>query len=203
MYQLYDYVTSGNGYKVALLLHQCHKPFRYIETDILAGASRTPEFLELNPNGKIPVLVTPEGHVLSESNAILLYLAEGTPLLPDDPLLRFEVHRWLFWEQYSHEPFIATSRFWLHLPNAEEFADKLAARRPGGLKALELMERHLDGRTFLVGDRYTVADISLYAYTHKAHEANFSLENYPAIRAWLDRVGAQPGHLTLENKMNA
>lgn len=200
VYQLYDYHTSGNGYKVALLLHQLKLPFRYIETDILAGAAQTASFLALNPNAKIPVLVTPDEKVLSESNAILLYLAEGTSFLPQDRDLRFEVHRWLFWEQYSHEPYIATSRFWRHHPQADQFAAKIAERRPGGLKALALMEDHLANRTFLVGDDYSIADIALYAYTHKADEGGFALADYPAVRVWLERVAAVAGHITLAQK---
>lgn len=200
MYQLYDYTTSGNGYKVALLLHQLNLPFRYHETDILAGATQTPDFLALNPNGKIPVLVTPDKAVLWESNAILLHLAEGSAYLPVTPAARFDVYRWLFWEQYSHEPYIATSRFWKHHPDAARFQEKIAERRPGGLKALKLMENHLAERAFFAGDAYSVADIALYAYTHKADEGGFALTDYPNVQAWLARVADQPRHLTIEEK---
>ncbi len=203
MYELYDNHTSGNGYKVALMLHHLERPYRYHECNILAGETHTAEFLKLNPNGKIPVLITPEGHVLSESNAILCFLAEGTDYLADDGLERYQTMRWLFWEQYSHEPYIATSRFWLHCPEPERFREKLAEKRPGGLSALAQMENHLTTRRFFVGDRYSIADMALYAYTHKAHEGGFPLDAFPAIRAWIDRVADQPRHLRIEDKVAA
>jgi glutathione S-transferase len=195
MYHLYDFKTSGNGFKVRLLLTQLGLPFQYHECDILKGASRTMDFLKMNPNGKIPVLITPEGKSLSESNAILCYLAEGTDFLPSDRWSKAEVLRWLFWEQYSHEPFIATSRFWMHLCNPDDFRDKIADRRQGGEHALGLMESHLKGRTFFVDETYTIADIALYAYTHVSHEGGFALDDYPAIRKWLALVASQPGYL--------
>ncbi|MDJ0836735.1 MAG: glutathione S-transferase family protein [Acidobacteriota bacterium] len=203
MYRLYDYKTSGNGYKVALLLTQLKQLFAYVETDILAGETHTPEFLAKNPNGKVPVLETPEGDLLSESNAILAWLAEGTPFLPSDRMGRYQVLQWMFWEQYSHEPYIATSRFWLHHPDAESFYAKLNERRPGGLKALKLMEDHLSRHDFLVAESYTIADIALYAYTHVAPEGCFPLDDYPAVRAWLERVRNQPNHITIQEKVQA
>lgn len=199
-YQLYDYHTSGNGYKVALILHHLGKAYVYHETDILAGRTHTPDFLKLNPNGKIPVLVTPDGKVLSESNAILTYLAEGTPYLPQDSFERYQVMRWLFWEQYSHEPNIATSRFWLHHPDADQFKEKLTEKRPGCLAALKQMEEHLTQQAFMAGDTYTIADMALFAYTHVAHEGGYPLDDYPAIRAWIQRVENQEGFLPLAQK---
>ncbi len=200
MYQLYDFNDSGNGYKVALLLTQCNRPYTYHECNITKGATHTEEFLKMNPTGKIPVLLTPEGHTLNESNAILTYLAKGTSFLPDEELAHYHVMRWLFWEQSSHEPNIATSRFLLHHGDPDTSPQKLQERRPGCLKALTQMEDHLAASNFLVGDAYTIADIALYAYTHVADEGGYPLDNYPAIRAWLKRVQGQPNHITLADK---
>lgn len=199
-YQLYDYYASGNGWKVAQMLHHLDLPFVYHEVDILKAETRTPSFLKMNPNGKIPVLVTPTGEVLTESNAILIYLARDTPYLPTAPLSHYAVMSRLFWEQYSHEPFIATSRFWRRHPQPEQFAARLEERRPGCLAALRQMEDVLTHHSFFVDDTYTIADIALYAYTHTADESGFALEDYPAIGAWLARVQAQPGHLPAERK---
>jgi glutathione S-transferase len=189
---LYDYLPSGNGYKVRLLLRLLAIPFKLVQVDILRGESRTPEFLRKNPEGRIPVLQLDDGTHLFESNAILCYLAEGTPWLPAEKLARAQVLQWLFWEQYSHEPNIATVRHWiLHLGVPDE---KLHQRkRELGNKALSVMERHLDGRQYFVGDRCTIADLALYAYTHVAEEGRFSLAEFPRVRAWLERVRDQPG----------
>ncbi len=200
MHHLHDFLSSGNGYKVRLLLTQLNIPFRYHEHDVMQGATHTPDFLKMNPNGKIPVLVMPDNKILFESNAILTYLAEGTDFLPSDSWERALVMQWLFWEQYSHEPYIATSRFWTHLMNPDDFRDKLNEARPKGLKALNMMEDHLSANPFFVGGRYTIADIALYAYTHVSHEGGFSLEPFPAIRAWLGRVKEQPNHITIDYK---
>ena len=201
MYKLYDFLPSGNGYKVRLTLTQLGIPYEYQEVDILTGESRTPEFLSMNPNGKIPLLKTPET-TLSESNAILLHLAEGTRLIPEDKLDRARVYQWLFWEQYSHEPFIATSRFWLHYADDPEKAKAiLAEKKPGGLQALKLMDEHLENRTFFVAESYSIADIALYAYTHVADEGGFPLEPYPNIQQWLTRVAAQADHITIQQQM--
>lgn len=197
MYKLYDYLPSGNGYKVRLLLTQLDIPFEYIEKDIIKGETRTPDFLTINPNGRIPVLELEPGVYLSESNAILIYLAQGTAFLPADRLEYARVMQWLFFEQYSHEPFIATSRFWLTHGMAEQKQQALAEKRDPGYAALGVMERRLREHPFLVGDRYTIADIALYAYTHVAEEGGFSLENYPGIRVWIDRVQAQPHHIRI------
>jgi len=195
--RLYDFLESGNGYKVRLLLHQLEIPFERVELDITRGATRTPEFLAKNPNGRIPLLELDDGTCLAESNAIQWYLAEGTPLLPDDRMLRARVLQWMFFEQYSHEPFIATVRFWLHQGLGEEKAAAIAERRPRGYEALSVMERQLTSSDFFVGDRYSIADIALYAYTHVAGEGGFDLGGYPAVREWLERVRAQPRHVPI------
>ncbi len=195
---LYDYLSSGNGYKVRLLLNQLGIPFERVELDIMQGATRTPEYLAKNPNGRIPALETEDGEILAESNAILFYLADGTRLLPTERLSRARVLQWMFFEQYSHEPYIATSRFVLMhgQPSAESRA-RLAEKRPGGLAALAVMEDHLTDHAYFVDQRYTIADIALYAYTHVAEEGAFELAPYPAIGAWLARVRAEPGHIPI------
>jgi len=198
MLTLYDYLPSGNGYKVRLLLSQLGIPFRFVEKDILKGETRTPEFLAINPDGRIPTIVFEDGRHLAQSDAILFYLAEGTPFLPADRFARAEALQWMFFEQYSHEPQIAVARFWIHsLGKRTEWADRLQEKWQKGYQALDAMERHLDGRTFFVGERYSIADIALYAYTHVAEEGDFDLGRYPNIRAWLDRVADQPGHVLI------
>jgi glutathione S-transferase len=194
MHRLYDYLASGNGYKVRLLLRLLRIPFERVEVDLLRGESRTPEFLAKNPEGRIPVLRLPDGTHLFESNAILCYLAEGTPYLPEERLARAQVLQWMFWEQYSHEPNVATVRHWVKLVGVPE--DKrmlLEQKRDLGARALSVMEGHLEGRAYFVGERFTVADIALYAYTHVAPEGGFDLAPYPRVRAWLDRVRDRPG----------
>ena len=198
MLRLYDYPDSGNGYKVRLLLNQLAIPFELIELDIMKGETRTPEFLARNPNGKIPVLELEDGTFLPESNAILFYLAEGTPLLPDGRLERARVLQWMFFEQYSHEPSIAVARFWLkHLEMTEERRAALIEKQEQGRVALRIMEQHLEDHGFFVEGRYSIADIALYAYTHVAGEGGFDLAGFPAISAWLDRVRAQTGHIPI------
>ena len=195
MLRLYDFHDSGNGYKVRLALAQLRIPYEYVEVNILAGESRTAEFLEKNINGRIPVLELEDGRHLSESNAILVYLADGTPLLPEERWSRAQVFQWLFFEQYSHEPNIATSRFWLrHTDFDSHRRRRYAEKIKDGTSALQVMEAHLSTCSFFVADRYTIADIALYAYTHVADEGGFDLSPFPAIRAWLDRVRAQPDH---------
>ncbi|PSB14804.1 glutathione S-transferase [filamentous cyanobacterium CCP1] len=198
MYRLYDFLPSGNGYKVRLLMSQLELPFERIEIDIRMGASRSNEFLQKNPNGRIPVLEIEPGVFLSESNAILIYLSQDTAFLPNDRLDHAYVMQWLFFEQYSHEPYIATSRFWMTiLDQADQYRKELLQKMEPGYAALGVMENRLAEHPFLVGDRYTIADIALYAYTHVAHEGGFSLDNYPAIQAWLDRVQSQPNHIKI------
>jgi glutathione S-transferase len=189
---------SGNCYKVKLLLTLLGRPFEWVEVDVPGGATRRPDFLRMNPNGRVPLLEIAPGTWLPESNAILCYLAEGTPLLPEAGLERGRVMQWLFFEQYSHEPYIATSRYWIwYLKKATEYRDQLAAKRPGGEAALALMESELRQRDWFAAARYTIADIALYAYTHVADQGGFDLAPYPAIRAWLARVAAQPGHVPI------
>ena len=196
--RLYDFLESGNGYKVRLALHQLGIPFERVEMDIVAGATRTPGFLAKNPNGRIPTLELPDGTFLAESNAILFYLADGTPLLPTDRLERAQVLQWMFFEQYSHEPNIATSRYWLHhVELTPERRAALVEKKRAGDAALGVMEMHLASRTFFVGGRYTIADIALYAYTHVADEGGFDLGPFPAVRAWLARVASQPRHVPI------
>jgi glutathione S-transferase len=194
--RLYDFLPSGNGYKVRLLLSQLGRRFTLVEKDIFRGETRTPDFLALNPNGRIPVLELDDGRTLAESDAILFYLAEGTPFLPEDRFARAEVLQWMFFEQYSHEPYIAVARRIRHMEGREPAADLLER----GRQALGVMERRLEGRRFFVDDRYTIADVALYAYTHVADEGGFDLGAYPAVRAWLARVAAQPGHVPITRR---
>jgi len=199
--KLYDFLPSGNGYKVRLLLTQLGHRFTLVEKDIAKGETRTPEFLALNPNGRIPVLELDDGRHLSESDAILFYLAEGTPFLPDERFARADVLRWMFFEQYSHEPYIAVARAWLHVLTGRKYEPReLEAKMAGGYQALDVMERHLATRRFFVADCYTIADIALYAYTHVAHEGDFHLGRYPNVRAWLARVASQPGHVPITKR---
>jgi glutathione S-transferase len=199
MLVLHDFFSSGNGYKCRLLLHQLEIPYRRVEHDILQGETRTPSFLAKNPNGRVPALELGDGTVLAESNAILFYLAEGTPFLPEGRLERAQALQWLFFEQYSHEPYIAVARFIRHfLPEDHPRRAELPRLEERGHAALAVMEQHLAaGRTFFVGDRYTIADIGLYAYTHVAEEGGFDLAAYPAVRGWLERVARQPRHVPI------
>ncbi len=198
MLRLYDYSDSGNGYKVRLLLAMLGRPFELIECDILKGETRTPAFLAKNPNGRIPVLETEDGRYLAESNAILFYLADGTGYLAEDAFGRAQTLQWLFFEQYSHEPNIATSRFWLrHTEIDDAKRAALAEKRKAGHAALAVMERHLADNRWFVGGRFGIADIALYAYTHVADEGGFDLADYAAIRAWLARVAALRGHVPM------
>jgi glutathione S-transferase len=200
MMRLHDTAGSGNGYKVRLVLAQLGLPFERVLHDIDAGATRTPDFLaRVNANGRVPVLEVAPDFRLAESNAILFYLAEGTPLLPADRRRRAEILQWMFFEQYSHEPNIATARYWItHKLLTPEREAQLPAKRAQGDAALGVMEAHLASRPFFVGGRYTVADIALYAYTHVAGEGGFELSRFPAVSAWLARVAAEPGHLPIE-----
>ncbi len=199
--KLFDFLPSGNGYKVRLLLTQLGHRFTLVEKDIAKGETRTPEFLALNPNGRIPVLELDDGRRLSESDAILFYLAEGTPFLPDERFARADVLRWMFFEQYSHEPYIAVARAWLHVLTGRKYEPReLEAKMAGGYQALDVMERHLATRRFFVAECYTIADIALYAYTHVAHEGDFHLGRYPNVRAWLARVASQPGHVPITKR---
>lgn len=195
---LYDYLDSGNGYKVRLLLAHLRQPYQFVEIDIMRGESRTPEFLAKNPNGRIPVLELDDGTFLAESNAILWYLAEDTPYLPSDRLGRAQVLQWMFFEQYSHEPYVATPRFILkHLPPDSPRQAEVPKRLEQGRAALSVMETHLQWRSFFVKEQFSIADIALYAYTHVAHEAQLDLTPYPKVRAWLERIASLPGHIPI------
>jgi glutathione S-transferase len=193
---LYDSAVSGNCYKVRLLLAHLGLGYERREVDVVDRSNRSALLGELNPALRVPTLVLEDGRPLAESNAILTYLGERTPYVPADRYERAQMLQWMFFEQYSHEPYIAVVRFWVTHAGAPS-ADEVETRRRGGYVALDALERHLSTRTFLVADQFTLADISLYAYTHVADEGGFDLKRYPAIRAWLDRVAAQPGHVTM------
>lgn len=198
MYKVYGDIYSGNCYKIKLLMSLLEIRHEWLHVDILNGESRTPEFLAMNPNGKIPVVALPDGRCLFESNAILHYLAEGTGYLPSDHFLRAQVLQWQCFEQYSHEPYIATSRYIIkYLGRPKDRLKDLEARRKGGYLALDVMERHLGMNDYFVDNHYSIADISLYAYTHVAEEGDFMLEGYPAIRGWLGRIAAHPKHVRM------
>jgi len=193
---LFDHLDSGNGYKVRLLLAQLGLDYRWTELDIDAGKTRTPEFLKRNLNGRIPTLELDDGTNLAESNAILWYLAEGTAFVPGDRLGRAQALQWMFFEQYSHEPFVATPRYIVkHLPPEHARRAELPERLAKGRAALAVMDEHLKARHFLVAERYTIADIALFAYTHVAHEGGHDLTPYASVRSWLVRVAAQPGNV--------
>jgi glutathione S-transferase len=194
---LYDSAVSGNCYKVRLLAHMQGLALERREVDVVDRSGRLELLGELNPALRVPTLVLDDGEPLAESNAILCYLAEGTPLLPAERLTRARVLQWLFFEQYSHEPYIAVVRFWVRYSADPPPAEEIEARRRGGYAALEAMERHLARHAFLVAERFTIADIALYAYTHVAHEAGFEMSGYPALGAWLGRVAEQPGHIPI------
>ena len=198
MYRLHNNMASGNAYKVRLMLTQLSIPFERIEYDVDKAETRTPEFLAKNPNGRIPLLELSPGRFLAESNAILCYLAEDTHFMPADRMQRAQVMQWLFFEQYSHEPNLAVARFLLSISDRPVPQEYVAGLRKAGYKALAGMEQWLRGRRYLVAERYTIADIALYAYAHVAEEGGFELKPYPAIRAWLERVAAQPGHVTID-----
>ena len=198
MLRLYDNHLSGNGYKPRLLLAYLGQSYERIELDILRNETRTPEFLALNPNGRIPVLALEDGTCIAESNAILHYLAEGSRFLPSGRLDRALTLQWMFFEQYSHEPNIAVARHWIqHVEMTEAQRAQLPAKQEGGNAALAVMERHLGEADWFGGEAMTVADIALYAYTHVAEEGGFDLGLYPAVGAWLGRVARQPAHVPM------
>lgn len=192
-YLLFGVTISGNCYKPKLLMTQLGLPFRWIEIDMMQGETRSPDFLAKNPNGKVPLLQLPSGEYLSESNAMLCYLADGTSLLPNDRLTRARVMEWLFWEQYSHEPVIAVARFIaLMLPPDHPRRGELPALRERSTQVLQVMASRLGDKPFLTGDQYTIADIALYAYTHVAGDAGISLDGHPNLQHWLGRVEQTP-----------
>ena len=199
---LHEYSQSGNCYKIRLTAALLGLPVERREYDIQKGETRTPEFLaEVNPNGRIPVLQIGE-RFIPESNAACFYLAEGTALVPESRFDRADMLRWMFFEQYNHEPNVATLRFWLAFVGKERLNDLqrtlLPGKREAGDAALRLMDEHLAGRSFFVADRLSLADIALYAYTHVAEEGGFELRGYPQVERWLERVAAEPGHLPME-----
>lgn len=197
MLTLHDSGISGNAYKVRLLLTQLGLPFQRIEYDVDDGSTRKPEFLAKNPNGKVPAIELEDGTCLAESNAILYYFAEGTKFWPEGKLARAQCLQWMFFEQYSHEPYIAVVRHWVaHLGRTPENEPQLPRRKEAGYRALGVMENRLKGHDFF-SDDYSIADIALYAYTHVAHEGGFNLEPYAAVRNWLARVEAQPRHIKI------
>jgi glutathione S-transferase len=196
---LYNSRVSGNCYKVRLLAAHLGVPLELHELSVVDRSDRAELIGHLNPARRVPTLVLDDGRPLGESNAILWYLADGGEYVPEDRYERAQVLQWQFFEQYQHEPSIAVVRFLLaYSGEAEKHADRIREQTVAGHVALDAMERHLASRAFLVGERYSIADISLYAYTHVAHEGGFDLESYPAIRAWLARVAGQPGHVAID-----
>lgn len=200
MYTLYSMQRSGNCYKVRLALAQLRMPYRLVEVDILRGETRTPDFLAMNPNGRVPLLEVAPGRYLAESNAILWHITANSHLRPDDRIERAETLQWMFFEQHSLEPNLGAARFWLTMVKGgrelqqhalEEWMEK-------GYQALGVMEKHLETHPYFVDDRYGIADIALYAYTHCAHESDFDLTGFPAMRAWIKRVAAEPGHIGMD-----
>jgi len=200
---LHEYSASGNCYKVRLTAALLGLPLERREYDIMKGETRTPDFLaKVNANGRIPVLQD-GGRFIPESNAACFYLADGSPLIPEERFDRSDMLRWMFWEQYNHEPNVATMRFWVAFVGQENLSDEqralIPAKRKAGDAALKLMDEHLAGRAFFVGDRLSLADIALYAYTHVAGEGGFALSDYPAVQAWLKRVAGQPGFVAMQD----
>jgi glutathione S-transferase len=196
--RLYDYLDSGNGYKIRLLLALLQQPYSWTELDIMKGETRTQNFLAKNLNGRIPTLELDDGTFLPESDAILWYLAEGSPFIPADRLGRAQVLQWMFFEQYSHEPYVATPRFIVrHFPADSPRRAELPDRLARGRDALKVMDTHLKARTYFVNEKYSIADIALYAYTHVAPEAGLDLSAYPNVLSWIGRVASHPRHIPI------
>ena len=195
MLTLYGDLDSGNVYKVRLILARGGIPYRRVDTTQGRGEPSTPQFRAINPIGKIPTLVFDDGRMLSESGAILYFFGRDTALFPSDLWDQANVLRWMFFEQYSHEPYIAVNRHLLKHPDMPGSKERVVANHPRGVQALDVMERHLSGNAWLAAGRCTIADIALYAYSHTAGEGGFDLAHYPGIRDWLDRVSAQPNHI--------
>ena len=197
--RIYGDIASGNCYKIKLLMSLLDIPHHWQHLDILNGETRTEAFRSINPNGKIPCLVLPDGRCLAESNAILNYLAEGSQLLPGNSFDRALVLQWQFFEQYSHEPYIAVARFinkYLGLP--EDRHEEYQSKQEGGNRALKVMEQQLQQTAFLIGEQFSIADISLYGYTHVADEGGFDLSGYPAIQRWVTDIANMPGYIGME-----
>jgi glutathione S-transferase len=201
MLTLYDYLDSGNGYKIRLLCALLNEPYRWVEVDIMAGATRRPEFLAKNPNGRIPTLQLEDGTCIAESNAILWYLGEGSSFIPAGRVQRAQVLQWMFFEQYSHEPYVATPRYIVkHLPADSPRRAEVPMRLALGRAALAVMDAHLQKNRYFVGERCSIADIALYAYTHVADEGGLDLAPYPHLRDWLGRVAQTPGYVLLTRR---
>jgi len=199
MYTLYSMQRSGNSYKVRLALARLDIPYRLVEVDVLKGESHTPEFLAKNPSGQVPLLEVAPGRYLAESNAILWYVAGGTPLAPEERIERAMALQWMFFEQHSLEPNIGAAWFWSLIKGGRELQrHALEDWMEEGYRALGVMEKHLKLHRFFVDDSFTIADIALYAFTHMAHECDYDLSGFPYIRAWLDRVAAEPGHIAMD-----
>jgi len=199
--KIYGDSLSGNCYKIQLLCAEMGVDYDWAEVDILAGDTRTPEFLEMNANGRIPLLALPDGRYLPESNAILYYLADGSGFFAGDAYARAEIMQWMFFEQYSHEPYIATSRFIIkYLGNPKDKQAVLEEKKAGGIAALRIMEQQLTDRAFFTGDNLSIADIALYAYTHVADEGGFNLGDYPQIREWIERIEGRPNFVPMAKK---
>lgn len=208
MYTLYDYKKSGNCYKIRLLLTQLNIPFKSVEVDFVKGETRTEEFLKINPIGRLPALKISDNEVLVESNSILYYLSEGTKYLPKDKLSKSRVLQWLFFEQYNHEPNIATLRYWRKILNINENDIKykyvIEDKNKKGYEALEIMENHLaniknNEDKYFVDNKYTIADICLYVYTHVAHEGGFNLSLFSNINIWIKNVEKQENYITMDH----
>ena len=198
MYKLFDFLPSGNCYKIRLLLNQLGIEYERVNIDILSKESRTPEFLKINPNGKTPVLYH-EGKYLAESNAILWYLASNSSFIPNGNYEQALVLQWMFFEQFSHEPNIAASRYWVSILKAkEEYKEQLKVKKKLGYAALDVMEEHLKNNTYFVANQYSIADIALYAYTHVAEEGNYDLSGYNQIKEWFQRIENQKSYINIK-----
>jgi len=199
MYTLYDFLPSGNCYKIRLMLNQLGIAYERINVDILNKESRTPEFLKINPNGRTPVLCH-DGKYLAESNAILWYLAAHTNFIPKGDFEQAQILQWMFFEQFSHEPNIATARYWVSILKAEDkYKEELKAKMIQGYVALDVMEQHLQNNDYFVANQYSIADIALYAYTHVAEEGKFDLSGYKQIKGWFDRIEHQKDYIAIKN----
>jgi glutathione S-transferase len=206
MHTLYQMHQSGNCYKVRLVAHHVGVALDLHDIDVMGGGTRTPEFLKINPNGRVPALALDDGRVLAESNAILWYLAEGTPLLPLDKWGRAQALQWMFFEQYSHEPYIAVARFWLAFASKEKLEAKKALIpewHAQGDAALGVMDRHLSAHKWFAGEHFSIADFALFAYTHCAGEGGFDLDKFPGVRGWLARVVALPKHISMQQRIES
>lgn len=200
-FKLYGDSRSGNCYKIQLLCAEMDIEYDWEEVDILCGDTRTAEFLQMNPNGRIPLLELPDGKFLAESNAILCYLADGSEFFASDAWSRAIILQWMFFEQYSHEPYIATSRFIIqYLGNPADKQIDLEQKKAGGISALNIMEQQLGEHEYVSGDAFNIADIALFAYTHVSSEGGFDLDDFPHVRSWIERIKSRPRHIPMVKK---